>query len=53
MVIKWKCTCGVGGSGYPNAYECEQAQIRHAEARHKHHLGYTVASRGRVIWRAR
>lgn len=48
----WMCpSCSAGQSGYEKLRDCEKDQIRHAKHRHRRESGYTVTSRGRVIYR--
>lgn len=48
----WTCQgCNTGAAGYDSLRKCEKDQIRHAKRNHRHESGYTVTSRGRVIYR--
>lgn len=48
----WMCpSCSTGDSGYTSLRSCEKDQIKHARRKHGRESGYTVTSRGRVIYR--
>jgi hypothetical protein len=48
----WMCsTCRTGGSNYATLRDCEKDQVKHAKRKHSRQPGYSVSSRGRVIYR--